>query len=595
MVEADSAPTFLEAVPFDRTAKFFPWLAAHRDQLRFHELVPERPAPYSTECIARLHSYWFHTAGEWWFMWGGVSLANREIMEVTPTVNLEAPAGQRLVAAAEAEAVPVQKLEGRVVSIANENAARVRASSGEVNLSRVTAEFQGQPGAPEITMNSQAGKVATIEVKPVEGGVRIDVRPDLVEHVREAFDLAERRTVISFEGETARIVRSGDTLVEMRRVESAAMDASDLAMGRDSLGSLRQARAIETDAVFQRMDAHEWQVVEPGGYIRPPRVRFGKAPPPASARVVQVRGIDGVATARMTKGGELYFARPIEGDARAGWHSLADRVDLDPAFRAPIHDTLELSAQAEAKIPGLAADQMARSGRLEEAATMLEHKLPATSVTIEDRVRRALYDIGTRNQAAAKAEIDALRARGLEVSRETRSLLVDGLTNHGQPDVAELLDAELQGEPLPNGLSLVENRGRIKVMYETRHIETVELAHAGPDNLDEFFPPIKYFDQQLLVGREGFEPDFSGSIQRWLHDPELTVREMKVKPFEVAPGVIKDTSTGQQLLRARDASAERFGDLSTRLHRVYVIQPRQSDQRCNHDKPRDDHNCADER
>jgi hypothetical protein len=589
---AREAPAFLAGVRVDRTAQFFPWLAAHRDQLRFQEPVPERRAPYGTECIPLLRSYPFETAGESKIISGGVSLAGRDLLEVAPTVNTKLPIGQRMVAAAKAEALPMQKLEGRTVSIANEGAARVRSSSGPMNLSRVVAEFEGKAGATEITVNSQAGKVATITVKPVEGGVQINVRPDLVEHVHAAFDLAERRTVISFEGESARIVRSGDALVETARVENASMDTSGIALGRDTLGTgLRQARGVEPGAMFRRMDAYEWQVVRPGKTpLKPPSVRFRNEPPPAGAREVPVHGIDGVTTARLTENGEVFLARPTEPTARAGWHGLADRVEFDPAFRAPISDTLELASQSSAKLPAITADQLARSGRLEEAAATLEHAMPAMPVTLEDRVRRALYDIGTRNHAAAKAEIDALAARGHEVSAETRSLLVDSLSNHGQADVAKLIDAQLQGKPLPPGMSVVEQRGRIQVKYEARSIETVPVTNAEA----ELLPPVKYFDSRLLVGREGFEPDFSGPITRWLDDPGLTVRELKDKPFDVAPGIIQDTAAGRELLRARDPALDQARGLPLKYQRVYVIGPRQSDRRCDHSKPRDEQNCADE-
>jgi hypothetical protein len=591
--EAGNAPTFLADVHVDRTAQFFPWLAAHRAQLRFQEPVPERRTPYNTECVALLESYPFRTAGTTGNISGGVSLAGRDIMEVASTVDTKLPLGQRIVAAAKAEALPMQKLEGRTVSIANEGAARVRSSSGPMNLNRVVAEFEGKAGAPEITVNSQAGKVATITVKPVEGGVQINVRPDLVEHARAAFDLAERRTVLSFEGSPSQIVRSGDALVEIQHVDRTA-DASGIAVSRETFGGgLRQARAAEPSEVFKQMDSYDWQVVKPGkSALEPPSVQFRKAPPPADAREIPVRGVDGVTTARVAENGEVYFARPTEPSARAGWHGLSDRIEAEEAFRAPIHETVELSAQI-AKQPGLAtADQLARSGRLEDAAAAFERAMPATPATIEDRVRLALYDIGTRNPAAAKAEIETLAARGHEVSAETRSLLVDGLRNHGQADVAKLVETRLQGKPVPPELSLVADRGRIKVRYVARQIETVEVTDSPEvlEALDELSPPVKYFDQHLLVGREGFEPDFSGPITRLLHDPGLTVREIKVRPFDVAPGVIEDTAKGQQLLQARDPALEKHQGLPANLQRIYVIEPR----RCDHSKPRAEQNCADE-
>src|SRR5262249_46140213 len=160
----------------------------------------------------------------------------------------------------------------------------------------------------------------------------------------------------------------------------------------------------------------------------------------------------------------------------------------------------------------------------------------------------ALQDIGLRNAVAARSEIEALAARGHEITPETKSLLVDGLRNHGDADVAMYLDARLQGKQVAPELSVVEDRGHVTMKYEARQFETAEIH----DPSSEFFGQVVYFDRRLLVGREGFEPDFSGPISRWIHDPGLTVLEMKKKPFDVAPGILEDSATKQQFLRARD-------------------------------------------
>lgn len=581
MLQYAGAPNFLWGVRVDRTARFFPWLAAHRNELRFQDSLPERAALYG-ECLPLFQSYPFRSIGQVRNIWGGVSLAGRELVEIAPTINAELPLGQRLVAATEAEAVPLPKLEGRTVSITNEGAAHMRASSGPMNLTGVVAKFEGRAGAPEISVNSQAGTIATLTVEPIQGGFQIQLRPGLVEHVRAAFDPVRARTVISFEGEAAQVVRSGDTLVELTRAENASVNGSGIAVGREPWGDgLQQARTTDASELARRMDTYEWQVVQPGDGAMPPRVQFRNAPPPASAREVPVRGVDGVSRARVTEDGALYFARPAE-PARAGWHGLADRLEQDPAFDAPVRDAVDLSVSNQAQRP-LSPDQLARSGRLAEAAAAFERTMPAKPMTIEDRVRLALYDVGTRNPAAAKMELDALATRGHEVSPETRALLRDGLRNHGEADVAEVVDDALQGKPVPVDLPLTADRGHITVIYETRGIETVEVT-VPPDDV---VPPIKYFDERLRVGREGFEPDFSGSITRWVHDPTLTVSEMKAAPFDVAPGVIKNTATGQRLLRVHDPADGRMGNL-TALPRVYVIAPRPSaEPRCDRVPPGD--------
>jgi hypothetical protein len=128
--------------------------------------------------------------------------------------------------------------------------------------------------------------------------------------------------------------------------------------------------------------------------------------------------------------------------------------------------------------------------------------------------------------------------------------------------------------------------------YEARSIETQEIHDVPSDSAGH----VVYFDRRLLVGREGFEPDFSGSITRWVHDPGLTVREMKNKPFDVAPGVVRNTATEQQFLRARDPHASRLDDAMAGGQRVFMIAPRGSNNnRCDRSKPKDAQNCADER
>jgi hypothetical protein len=590
MYEARGAPTFLAWVKVDRTARFFPWFAAHRDQLRFQEPIPERGTPsYATECIALFHSYPYPRDGSWGFIEGGVSLASREAVTAMPRINPRLPPGQRLITSATSESLPVKALNGRNVSIANQATARFRSATGPLNLSGVAARFEGGVGVPEIAVTTRAGKVATLRVEPIKGGVRINLRTGPVEQVRDVLDHPGEGTVISFAERAETIVRRGDTLVEVRRIDAAAPDSMMTAVARDTSGpGWQQARAADASDVFKQMDHYEWQVIKPAtDATRQPRVQFRNEPPPASARDVPVRGLDGVTGARVTREGEMFFARPADPKARGGWHDLSSRAEVDAVFHGPTPKIIEFSAQLEAKQPGLAAEQLARGGRLEEAVEPFERSMPADRTTLEVRTRAALRDIGMRNAVDAKQELEALVAHGHEVSPETRELLVDSLRNHGEKDVATFLDARLQGRATPPELSLMVDRGRVAVKYEARHIETVEISETVRDPI----PPITYFDRRLLVGREGFEPDFSGSVNRWIHDPGLKVIEFKEKPFEVAPGVIEDTTTKQTFLRARDPYSSKLGVPVKR--RVFLIEPRQSSARCDFTRPWDAQNCAD--
>lgn len=584
MLQAPLAPTFLADVRVDRSARFFPWLAGHRDQLRFKESVPERRTPYSTECVALLHSYPFQSTGNIRIITGGVSLAGREAAEATPTVNLKLPPGQRVVPPPSVEPVPVRALEGRTVSLKNADAARTRAGSGSIQLHDVSARFEGDAGAQAITLDSAAGKLTTVRLDRAAGGIRIDVRAGPVENVRAALDRGGGGVRISFEAEPETTVWRGETLVEVQRVARLSPDGSVTAVAHDTFGpGWRQARAADASEVHARMDGYEWQVVRPGARpTEPPSMHFRNEPPPASAREVQIVGVDGVTTGRVTSSGELFLARPSSPGLRAGWRDLSERLEVS--------QSLQVAPGAKARLD---LSQLARGDRLEQAVPRLEQAVPGQPYTLQDRARAALSDVMARNATAARQGLAELTARGAKVSPETRGMLVDRLRTHGDADVAAFVEGRLQGKPAPDR-SLVEDRGRVTVKWEPRRIETFEVRDAEAGSI----PPVKYFDSHLLVGKEEFEPDFSGSIKRWVNDPSVRVREMKANPVEPNPGMIVDRTTKQVLLRTREPAAERIPDALRSHQRVFLIMPRtvtmpdECDDRRKDDRRKDVRNCG---
>lgn len=619
MLETFGAPIFLASVQVDRSAKLFPWLAAHRDQLRFQEPVPERRSPDGTECIALLHSYPFRTAGRSGrYIHGGVSLAGREVVETAPTLNRVLPPGQRLVTIADDAVLPRRALKGPVVSIENAEAARARTSAGPMNLHGLETHFEGGAGTPAIRLKTGAGDLTRITFGRTDSGIKIEVHGGPVEDVRAALGRPERDAGIAFEGRPERVVRTGDTLVEVKP-SAGPPDDSVTAVAHDRFGpGWRQARAADASEVHKRMDGYEWAVVEPradaarpptvrfgstpppsGVPARPPTVRFVNTPPPSGAPTVEVRGLRGITTARTTAKGEVYFPRPADPRARADWYGLSDRVNARPGGipRGPGRaGPIDLSEPEAAGLERQIADQIARSGRLEEAAVQFASAIPKQPLTLEDRARVALRDIGQRNPRAARRELEALTARGHEVTADTRTLLVDSLRGHGTGDVAKFVDAKLAGKSMPEGMSLVEDRGRLTVQYEARQIAKVKAVDTTADTI----PPVVYFDHRLLVGPEGFEPDFSGPIARWRHDPTVTVYEMKAHPFGVNPGVIVETSTGMQYLRAHDHVAADFASTIPDDQRVYMIvgSGPSDDRRCDDDarkghKRKAGEDCAD--
>jgi hypothetical protein len=323
-------------------------------------------------------------------------------------------------------------------------------------------------------------------------------------------------------------------------------------------------------------------------------VRFRNEPPPASARRIDVKGLDGVTTARATNSGEVYFERPLRAEDRAAWHDIGvrpgglaldrgkTRLDMSP------RPTLEHELQE--------ADQIAHSGRLEDAAPLYERHRSAAPGTDNSRARDALNDVAHGRATAARNKLDAMLASRARLSAEARSLLVDGLRNHGERDLAAFMDKKLQGKPMPAGMSLGVDRGRPVVRYEARRIETL----AAVDPHTDLSIPIKYLESRGVVGREGLEPDLSGPIARWLHEPALDVHEMKASALElppaanvdVIPEVIYDKSTGRQYRRAHDPANVDLAHQFAPMVRFYVLSPaNQNQNQNNNDDDKRDERC----
>ena len=581
LVDQPTAPTFLADVRVARTARFFPWLAAHRDRLRFQELVPERRTPYPTECVALLQSYPYPSAGRSYAVSGGVSLADAALVRNAPTVNRTLPRGRRIVEAAGAPRVPHPVVDGRAVKIENAAAARVRSASSPLNVRGVSARIEGRSGAPTFTLDSDTGRLATVALGRVDGGIRIDLRAGPVEHVRSVLEHGPRGPSVSFEARPERVVARGDTLVEVKPIATSP-DGSTTAIAHDTFGpGWFQARAASADEIHKRMDGYAWAAVEPAGGSGAPTVEFRNTPPPADAQPIAIHGLRGITAARAANNGELFIARPAERGARTEWYKLADRFAGDAA-RRPLDATgpIAVSAAAEAERARSDAEALARSGRLEEAASAFPP--PAGKPTVADRIHSMVRDVARNNPNAALRELDALVAAHQPVSAETRSWFVDGLAAHGDADVARYLDAKLSGKPIPDGISLVADRGALVVRHEARRVETFE---AKDEDLDAESAP-RYFDRRLLVGKEGLEPDFGGPIARWRRDPDISVRAMKADPFGDNPGLIVDTSTGREYRRARGAghpppggasrpaSGGASGGPPPRSGLVYVFVPR---------------------
>jgi hypothetical protein len=579
MVEQASAPTFLASVQVAHNARFFPWLAAHRDRLRFQEPVPERRTTYRTECVALLQSYPYPTAGRSYVVSGGVSLADAELVRNAPTVNRTLPRGSRVVAAAGAPRMPHPVVDGRAVKIENAASARTRSANSPLRLRGVSARIEGRPGAPTFTLDSETGRLATVALDRVDGGVRIDLRAGPVEHVRSALEHGPRGPSVSFEARPERVVTRGDTLVEVKPIATSP-DDSTTAIAHDTFGpGWFQARAASASEVHQRMDGYAWAVVEPGSAGGAPNVQFRNAPPPAAAQPVAIHGLRGITTARVANTGEVFIARP-ERAVRADWYKLGDRSAGALEFRPrDATGAIQVAVVAAVQRARQEAEDLARHGRFEEAAAMFEQR--AARPSIDDRIHDMVRGVAHRNPNAVLREIAALDARHETVSPQTRSWLVDGLVARGDAEVAKYIDAKLSGKPTPAGVSLVADRDSL-VVREARRVETFE---ANDVDLDADSAP-RYFDRRLLVGKEGFEPDFGGPIARWRHDPAISVRAMKVDPLGVNPGLIVDTSTGKEYRRARGsggsppgraaarAPAAGAGGPPPRRELVYVFQPR---------------------
>jgi hypothetical protein len=587
MLDMQDAPRFLANVAVDRTAHFVPWYTDHSDELRFHEPLPERRTAYRTECLPLLASYEHAAGGDNYavLLGGGVSLAGRNVARNAPIVQPKLPPGQRVVTMASTDPGPVRALAGRTVAIKNAEGAATHGSGGPLNLPDVSARFDGNAASRSFTLNSRAGKLVDVTLARTRGGVRIGVEAGPVEKARAALTTRRVGTSISFAGRDERVWLRDGAWLEVEYATGPSADGT-VTVAADDVPEVAQyqARAADAASVQRRMDAYAWQEVTPGRTAGSPAlVHFLDEGPPVGARELQVRGVQGVTKARVTEDGTLYFPRPPKHQL-TGWRGIALRAAEDPAaFRAASSSTrVDLSPR-----PLRSAEQLARTGRLEEAAPALERHLGAKAKTSADSIRDVLRDLGYGKAGTARSKLDAL-LRGKPLAAEDRGLLVESMRNHGDLGAARWVELESQGTPAPPGLSLAADRGRVVVRYEARGIELVDVDPAQVDRTDR----ITYFDSRLLVGREGFEPDFSGPAARWAHDPRITVRELKMQPDQLAPGiqldvdpeVVVDAATGREL-RLVHATTD---DLPPSLRGpIYVVQPRDCD------KAKGDRDCAD--
>jgi hypothetical protein len=580
MLDMPQAPRFLTSIVVDRTSQFFPWFAAHADELSFNEPLPERRTPYRTECLPLLASY-EHSAGgdsHSLLIGGGVSLAGPKVVRNPPTVQPKLPPGQRVVPPAIASPGPRRALEGRTVAIKNAEATVTRASQGPLNVPGVSARFDASAGTRAITLNSGAGKLSTVTLARTPGGVRIEMQAGPVEKARAALTSDKFDASLSFGRDPDRVWLRDRAWLEVRFADRPSPDGTVTVVANDApRPGVYQARAADAAAVQRRMDGYASQVVAPGSSPgQETLVHFSNDAPPVDAREIQVRGVQGVTTARVTEDGMLYFARPANNQ-RAGWRGIAQRAAEDPvAFEgAASSKRLDLSPRSLRS-----AEQLARTGRLEDAAPQLERHLAPQPKTPADRIREILHDLGFGKTAAARTKLDALLAGGTPLSGENRGLLVQSLRNHGDLGASRLVELEALGARVPPEWSLLADRGRVVVRYEARRIELVEVDPAQLDRADS----ISYFDSRLIVGREGFEPDFGGSITRWAQEPSSRVREMKMQPVELSPGVrldlvpdvVIDKATGHELRMLRPSGRA----ASWPPGRIYVVEPRDGHSDC---------------
>ncbi len=575
MLETSRAPTFLSSVEVKRTAKFFPWLSAHRDRLRFKEPLPERPTPYSTECIALLQSYPYTTAGMSYSINGGASLAGHEVVATAPSVNSRLPRGQRMSPPRTATPRPHPVPAGRTVSIKDAVAARVRSNDGPMTLGDVSARFGGTAGAPAVTVGSKAGKLVEVGFAPSERGVRINFGNGPVEHARSVIE-DNGGTSISFDGRHERIVAYDGSLIEVTTSDKPRGAPVTVRANDTYPPGWHLAQAADAGDVHRRMDRFPWQIVNQDVLDSElPNIRFTNEPPPDEARAVEVHGLKGITTARVTEDGEVFVARPADRAARDDWYHLHDHVG---AFDLPQDALLiDLKESKDKAVELRLADLAARDGRLEDAARIFERRLPKQPTTDGDKVRAALRDVGLHRASTARDELQALLDDSAKLSPESSTLLIHSFRGHGEVDIATLFEHKQHGEPLPAGVSIVARRGEVGLRYKARRLATTEVDTAGA--MHDAMPFTAYFES-AMVSEGGFEPDFSGPIAHWLNEPRASVHEWKANPndldsaaiIEFKPKVIVDESTGREYSRARNAGAPGSSSLDPQSFRIYFIQ-----------------------
>src|SRR5262249_18577377 len=163
------------------------------------------------------------------------------------------------------------------------------------------------------------------------------------------------------------------------------------------------------DELHKRMDAHAWEVIQPAADpANFPALQFRNSPPPDDARVVEVRGLEGITEMRVTSVGEMFFERPADLVMRAAWYTLGDRILTTPNVFATERSQASLliipSAGTLERVTRY-ADELARRGELEEAAAFFSRIQPhATS--IDDQVHGVLRDIGFHDPGAARRALE---------------------------------------------------------------------------------------------------------------------------------------------------------------------------------------------
>lgn len=122
----------LKSVEVNRSSTFDQWVQDH-DELRYRQdmrLLPASKWIGGTECMERLQSYGFSSAGGTWGISGGVSLGSKRTLNSTPTLSTKVPSARRVAGVDYKASTPdrVQTLNG----IARELPAATKAEASVV-------------------------------------------------------------------------------------------------------------------------------------------------------------------------------------------------------------------------------------------------------------------------------------------------------------------------------------------------------------------------------------------------------------------------------------------------------------------------------